>query len=50
MQGWDKTYCLRFVKEEFSTIHFFGDKTFPVRALGHRAATCDCWMLVTAGC
>eukprot|EP00051_Salpingoeca_urceolata_P027444 m.481501 g.481501 ORF g.481501 m.481501 type:complete len:255 (+) comp22191_c0_seq1:64-828(+) len=26
--GWDKTYCLRHVKEEgFETIHFFGDKT-----------------------
>ncbi|KAL6761812.1 eukaryotic phosphomannomutase [Haematococcus lacustris] len=27
-QGWDKTYCLRFVKDQFSVIHFFGDKTF----------------------
>lgn len=27
-QGWDKTYCLQFVKE-FETVHFFGDKTFP---------------------
>jgi len=27
--GWDKTYCLRFLKEEdFDEIHFFGDKTF----------------------
>lgn len=27
--GWDKTYCLRFVKEEdFDEVHFFGDKTF----------------------
>eukprot|EP00798_Chlamydomonas_sp_ICE-L_P026453 gene26453-17552_t len=25
--GWDKTYCLQFVKE-FETIHFFGDKTY----------------------
>lgn len=32
--GWDKTYCLRHVAEEkdrsgieYSTIHFFGDKT-----------------------
>lgn len=31
MQGWDKTYCLQFV-DEFETIHFFGDKTFPVSA------------------
>lgn len=27
--GWDKTYCLNFVKaEDFDEIHFFGDKTF----------------------
>eukprot|EP00871_Galdieria_phlegrea_P003369 jgi/Galph1/4032/GphlegSOOS_G2672.1 len=26
-RGWDKTYCLQFVKH-ISTIHFFGDKTF----------------------
>ncbi|RPA87146.1 phosphomannomutase [Ascobolus immersus RN42] len=25
--GWDKTYCLRFVENDFKTIHFFGDKT-----------------------
>lgn len=26
--GWDKTYCLRFLKEEdYDEIHFFGDKT-----------------------
>eukprot|EP00744_Colponema_vietnamica_P007311 GILI01010537.1.p1 GENE.GILI01010537.1~~GILI01010537.1.p1 ORF type:complete len:250 (+),score=84.60 GILI01010537.1:114-863(+) len=25
-QGWDKTYCLRFL-EQFTEIHFFGDKT-----------------------
>ncbi|KAI4295044.1 hypothetical protein MLD38_040683 [Melastoma candidum] len=25
--GWDKTYCLRFL-DEFSEIHFFGDKTY----------------------
>jgi len=24
--GWDKTYCLQFVKE-FEEVHFFGDKT-----------------------
>jgi phosphomannomutase len=28
-QGWDKTYCLQFVKADFDTIHFFGDKTYP---------------------
>merc|ERR1711934_837811 len=26
-EGWDKTYCLKFV-EEFEVVHFFGDKTF----------------------
>ncbi|KAI3658445.1 hypothetical protein MP638_002389 [Amoeboaphelidium occidentale] len=27
--GWDKTYCLRHLKGEgFTTVHFFGDKTF----------------------
>ncbi|XP_074647423.1 uncharacterized protein LOC141903239 [Tubulanus polymorphus] len=25
--GWDKTYCLRFLENDFKTIHFFGDKT-----------------------
>lgn len=29
-QGWDKTYCLRYV-EEFDEVHFFGDKTYQVR-------------------
>lgn len=28
--GWDKTYCLRFLRDGgFREIHFFGDKTFP---------------------
>ncbi len=31
MQGWDKTYCLRFVENDFDTIHFFGDKTYEAR-------------------
>jgi len=27
--GWDKTYCLKFLnREDFDEIHFFGDKTF----------------------
>ncbi|KAJ1672436.1 Phosphomannomutase 1, partial [Spiromyces aspiralis] len=27
--GWDKTYCLRHLEtENFTTIYFFGDKTF----------------------
>lgn len=25
--GWDKTYCLRFVENDYDEIHFFGDKT-----------------------
>ena len=30
--GWDKTYALRHVEHEgFEEIHFFGDKTQPVR-------------------
>lgn len=29
-QGWDKTFCLRYLPEsDFDEIHFFGDKTFP---------------------
>jgi phosphomannomutase len=29
-QGWDKTFCLRFLQADgFADIHFFGDKTFP---------------------
>ena len=28
-KGWDKTFCLRFVEDEFKEIHFFGDKTYP---------------------
>ena len=28
-EGWDKTYCLKFIPEgEYDEIHFFGDKTF----------------------
>jgi len=28
--GWDKTYCLQYlVKDGYTTIHFFGDKTQP---------------------
>jgi phosphomannomutase len=28
-QGWDKTFCLRYVEPEgFDEIHFFGDKTY----------------------
>ncbi|KAK2097507.1 hypothetical protein P7K49_022958 [Saguinus oedipus] len=32
--GWDKRYCLRHVENDgYRTIHFFGDKTMPERAL-----------------
>ena len=32
--GWDKTYCLQFIESEgFEEIHFFGDKTSPVRSI-----------------
>ena len=27
-EGWDKTYCLDFVKDKYDKIYFFGDKTF----------------------
>jgi phosphomannomutase len=27
-RGWDKTYCLQFVKHKYSKIYFFGDKTY----------------------
>lgn len=25
--GWNKTFCLQYVKDDFKEIHFFGDKT-----------------------
>lgn len=25
--GWDKTYCLKFIENDYNKIHFFGDKT-----------------------
>lgn len=27
--GWDKTYCLQFVENDFDTIHFFGATSWP---------------------
>ncbi|MCO5576663.1 hypothetical protein L7F22_030478 [Adiantum nelumboides] len=27
-KGWDKTYCLQYIENEFTEIHFFGDKTY----------------------
>jgi len=35
--GWDKTYCLRHVENDYKTIHFFGDKTFKVIGLRARS-------------
>ena len=27
--GWDKTYCLNYIKQEdYDVVHFFGDKTY----------------------
>ena len=44
--GWDKTYCLNFIKkEDFDEIHFFGDKTFEGmcnRNLCHQSAKRVC--------
>jgi phosphomannomutase len=28
-KGWDKTYCLQFVRDAYDDIYFFGDKTQP---------------------
>ena len=49
-EGWDKTYCLRFVENAgFDEIHFFGDKTseggndyeifLDSRTIGHTVAS-----------
>jgi len=51
-QGWDKTFCLRYLPEsDFDQIHFFGDKTFAggndfelfehPRTAGHAIADAD---------
>jgi phosphomannomutase len=57
--GWDKTYCLRHIEAEasrpdgvaYTTIHFFGDKTFKggndyeifndLRTIGHSVENPD---------
>ena len=28
-KGWDKTYCLQFVENDYDKIYFFGDKIYP---------------------
>lgn len=48
-EGWDKSYCLQFVTNDFGDIHFFGDKTSPggndyeifthPRVIGHHVNT-----------
>lgn len=57
MQGWDKTYCLRYVKDDFDEIHFFGDKTFKACLPGrppprghrrHPASQQNMWLLLPA--
>jgi phosphomannomutase len=51
-EGWDKTYCLKFIADgEYDEIHFFGDKTFVggndyeifthPRVLGHTVTSPD---------
>lgn len=32
LQGWDKTFCLQYLEDDFDAIHFFGDKTYKVRS------------------
>jgi Eukaryotic phosphomannomutase len=42
--GWDKTYCLQFIEKDFEEIHFFGDKTYPVRIdLSEEGSLCVSW-------
>ncbi|GAB0095165.1 Phosphomannomutase [Sergentomyia squamirostris] len=50
-RGWDKSYCLKHVGENFKEIHFFGDKTDPggndheiyadQRTIGHKVISPD---------
>ena len=55
-QGWDKTYCLKFL-EDYNDIHFFGDKTYEVsgtlclRTVGRAAAiVCVCACACVRAC
>lgn len=42
--GWDKRFCLRIVeKDNYSAIHFFGDKTKPVSMLTTAGRHNDGW-------
>lgn len=48
-QGWDKTYCLQYVENDYDEIHFFGDKTYEVQyKLSHVAL--DCTMPFVSTC
>jgi len=48
-EGWDKTYCLQFLENKYSEIHFFGDKVDKggndfeiygdIRVIGHRVSS-----------
>ena len=29
-EGWDKSFCLKFIEQHYDEIHFWGDKTAPV--------------------
>lgn len=49
--GWDKTFCLKYVEHKFDQIYFFGDRTFPggndheifadARTIGHSVTDPD---------
>ena len=28
--GWDKSFCLKFIENDYDEIHFWGDKTYEV--------------------
>ena len=48
-EGWDKSFCLKFIEKEYDEIHFFGDKCFEggndfeiyldERTVGHKVET-----------
>ena len=50
-KGWDKSFCLQYVENDFDEIHFFGDKCQPggndheiyedKRTVGHEVKTPD---------
>ena len=34
-EGWDKSFCLKFIEQHYDEIHFWGDKTAPVSPLSN---------------